>query len=189
MNLFSPIQPGLHRRLILTLLLPLTVIFTIGVFFDYRLAQQTAAIAYDQSLADAALDIAAHLKSRASSEMIALSTEAEAMLRNDSSDQVYFSVRNASGQLLAGDAEVPLLAVESPALTYVDAIISGRKTRAATLQVTHASGALRVTVALARTLFPSRVRGDMRRSATICLPALVSANSSVSLGGSSRSNR
>lgn len=182
MNLFPPNQPGLHRRLILTLLLPLTVIFTIGVFFDYRLAQQTAAIAYDQSLADAALDIAAHLKSRASSEMIALSTEAEAMLRNDSSDQVYFSVRNASGQLLAGDAEVPLLAVESPALTYVDAIISDRKTRAATLQVTHASGALRVTVAETLT---KRDRASDRILTAMILPnifVVISAYGVVLLG-------
>lgn len=89
---------GLRQRLLLAILAPLTLVFSASVFLDYRLAKQTADAAFDQSLADAVLDIAAHIQSSGPQLSVVLSAEAEAMLRSDASDQIYFAVRDDAGR-------------------------------------------------------------------------------------------
>lgn len=102
-----PANWDLRQRLLLAILVPLTFVFVLNVVLDYRLAKATADTAYDQSLVDAALDIAAHIQSSHTSSLFELSVEAEAMLRSDASDHVYFAVRGSDGRLLAGDRELP----------------------------------------------------------------------------------
>ncbi len=139
---------SLRQRLLLAILGPLMVVSAASVFLDYPLAKATADAAFDQSLADAALDIAAHIQTSESQLGVALSAEAEAMLRSDAVDKIYFAVRDSMGRLLAGDADLPdvRVAVRSqPA--FMDSHFRDRLTRAAVQGVTSPRGDITITVA------------------------------------------
>lgn len=161
---------GLRQRLLLAILLPMTAVFAISVVFDYRLAKATADAAFDQSLADAVLDISSHIQAGSDELSLELSSEAEAMLRTDSSDKIYFAVRDGNGHLLAGDSDLPFPAVrplDQP--QFHDLQFRGGWTRAAVHQVDSASGT--ITIAVAETL-TKRNRASRRILVAMILPSL-----------------
>jgi len=100
---------SLRHRLILALLTPLVVILTVSSYFDYQLAKKTANNAHDQALADNVFDLEAHIKKQNPSFKLDLTEEAEAMLRSNAPDMLYFSVSDPFGKVLAGDADLPRL--------------------------------------------------------------------------------
>ena len=109
---------GLRQHLFFAIIAPLLLVFAVSVALGYRLARETADAAFDHSLADAVLDIASHVRTGNASLEIELSGEAEAMLRSDASDTIYFAVRDSGGHLLAGDPDLPvenILALAAPA--------------------------------------------------------------------------
>lgn len=139
---------GLRQRLLLAILAPLMGVFAVSVFLDYRLAKETADAAFDQSLADAALDIASHIQSSGSQIRVALSAEAEAMLRSDASDTIYFAVRDDAGRLLAGDADLPEMRVSARSQPeFEDSRFRDRWIRAAGQRVDSPRGDITITVA------------------------------------------
>jgi len=138
---------GLRQRLLLSILAPLTLIFVISVVFGYQLAEETANAAFDLALTDTALDIASHVES---GEMlrVELSGEAEAMLRRDAADQIYFSVRDRYGALLAGDADLPVIArINAPYPVFEDRTFRDMATRAIAYRVQTSHGEVLITVA------------------------------------------
>ncbi|MGE5489868.1 MAG: sensor histidine kinase [Actinomycetota bacterium] len=143
-----PTHLGLHQRLLLAILVPMSLVFALNVVLDYRLAKETADRAYDQSLTDAALDIAAHIQGGGSHPDFELSSEAEAMLRRDAADQVYFAVRDREGRLLAGDEELP--AGRRPAgkqFLFDDSRFKGENIRSASHRIESPGGEVLITVA------------------------------------------
>lgn len=106
---FAPL--GLRQRLIVALLIPLTLILVASSLFDYRLAKQTANAAHDQGLADSIFDLESHIRKQNFTARLDLTEEAEAMLRSNAPDLLYFSVRDASGKVLAGDSDLPQFAL------------------------------------------------------------------------------
>lgn len=147
----KPLRPqvvlGLRQRLMLAILLPLAAVFAGSIFFGYRLAEETANAAFDLALADSALDIASHIES---GELlrVELSGEAEAMLRRDSADQIFFSVRDRHGTLLAGDADLPSVdAVGAPHPAFADRDFRGTATRAIGYRLHSPHGEVLITVA------------------------------------------
>jgi two-component system sensor histidine kinase TctE len=100
---------SLRQRLILTLLTPLIIILTVSSYFDYRLAKKTANNAHDQALADNVFDLEGHIKKQNPTIKLDLTEEAEAMLRSNTPDTLYFSVSDPSGKVLAGDDDLPKL--------------------------------------------------------------------------------
>ncbi|HZX31055.1 MAG TPA: sensor histidine kinase [Rhodocyclaceae bacterium] len=143
-----PAHLGLHQRLLLAILVPMSLVFVLNVVLDYRLAKETADRAYDQSLTDAALDIAAHIQGGGSHPDFELSSEAEAMLRRDAADKVYFSVRDREGKLLAGDVELP--AGRHPAgkqFLFDDSRFKGENIRSAAHRIETPGGEVLITVA------------------------------------------
>jgi len=162
---------GLRQRLLLAILAPLMMVFAVSVFLDYRLAKETADAAFDQSLADALLDIASHIRSGGPSIDVALSAEAEAMLRSDASDQIYFAVRDTTGHLLVGDAGLPEMLVSTGSQPeFRDSRFRDRPTRTAVQRVASQRGDITITVA--ETL-SKRNRASRRILTAMILPNLV----------------
>lgn len=123
---------SLRQRLLLALLTPLIAILIVSSFFDYRLATQTANAAHDQALTDNVFDLEAHIKSHDTSLELDLSEESEAMLRSNAPDTLYFSVTDASGKLIAGDADLPAFALpKNDRVEMHDATFRGAPVRAA----------------------------------------------------------
>jgi len=107
----KPAAMSLRQRLLLALVIPLLLTFIISAVLDYRLARETADAAFDQSLMDAVLDIASHIKTEKTSLSVVLSAEVEAMVRSNVSDTIFFAVHDTKGRLLAGDGDLPVVAV------------------------------------------------------------------------------
>lgn len=162
---------SLRQRLLLTILTPLMVVLTISVFFDYRLAKGTADVAFDQGLADAALDIASHIKAGDSKLSVELSVDAEALLRSDASDKIYFAVRDGAGQLLAGDADLPVLPMASAdERKFGDSRFRGDPVRAVVQRIDAPLREITVTVAETRT---KRNHASRRILTAMIMPNLI----------------
>ena len=99
---------SIRRRLFALLLLPSVLVLAAGTLSDYFTAVTPFREAYDQSLIDGALALAANVRMNADQKpMLTLPPEAVAILRADSSDSIYYRVSDSTGALVAGDANLP----------------------------------------------------------------------------------
>lgn len=145
--------PSVRHRLLRFLLVPLAVLLGIGIFVDYRSGALPIHRAYDQVLREATLAITAHLHNEHGTIIADLPPQAIDVLRSDSRDAIYYIVRGPHGNVISGDADLPVGPVSSTdgALTsYADATYRGRPIRIASYNVL--VGDARVTVAVAETL-------------------------------------
>lgn len=128
---------SLRQRLILALLTPLIVILTVSSYFDYQLATKTANNAHDQALADNVFDLEAHIKKQDPSFKLDLTEEAEAMLRSNAPDILYFSVSDPFGNVVAGDADLPQLSPpKSDRVEFSSGVHNGSAVRIALHRIT-----------------------------------------------------
>lgn len=100
----SKTLPSLRRRLLLFLLLPMLIVLGGSVFFGYRQALESSNEAYDHALGASVAALAAQIRQENGHIQLDLSHSAEAVLRTDPYDKVYFSVRDSAGQLVSGDS-------------------------------------------------------------------------------------
>ena len=130
-------QPlSLRQRLILALMTPLVIILAASSIFDFQLAKRTANRAHDQALADNVYDLAAHLKRQLPSRDLDLTEEAEAMLRSNAPDMLYFSVADAFGKVLAGDTDLPAVPFpKSERIEFADGLYRGHVVRIASYRI------------------------------------------------------
>src|SRR5512147_1738853 len=99
---------SIRRRLFALLLVPSVLVLAAGTLSDYFTAVTPFREAYDQSLIDGALAVAANVRLDANNKpMLTLPAEAVAILRADSSDAIYYRVSDSTGALIAGDANLP----------------------------------------------------------------------------------
>ncbi len=145
----KPKPPGLRRRLIIALAVPLTFILGISSLLDYRLARETSDSAHDQALADTVFDLESHIRSQSDSAVLELdlTKESEAMLRSNAPDQVYFSIRDNSGRILAGDEDVPEFPTpQNSKVSFIDGIHRGEAVRVALHSIVLPTSELLITV-------------------------------------------
>lgn len=125
---------GIHRRLLQWVLMPLLVLFLVGVYSDFRLAYKPAVDAYDQALVDTTLALAACMKRTGGQVEMVLSPQADAVLRVDRDDRIYFAAFTSAGRRIAGDATLPFVADTESDLEYRDLIVDGQNVRLATMR-------------------------------------------------------
>ncbi|MEB0136355.1 sensor histidine kinase [Actimicrobium sp. CCC2.4] len=100
---------SIRINLLKWLIAPLLAINLIGAALTYRLAWVPAQMAFDQSLADAAWALVPRLRDNDGAILVDLPQQAEQVLRLDHVDEIYFIVRDQSGQVVAGDKDFPSL--------------------------------------------------------------------------------
>jgi two-component system sensor histidine kinase TctE len=139
---------SIRRRLLFLLLGPTAALLLAGAAIDYLTGLAPVYEAYDHSLGDAALAVAAHVRTDAAGHITTdLPPQAVAVLRTDSADTVYYLVLGPDGAYVAGDAGLPSTtdAVTNPSLrssTYRGAAI-----RLASYRAVTEAGPVTVTVA------------------------------------------
>ncbi len=139
---------SLRLRLLKWLILPIVLINLAGASMTYLLAWIPAQIAFDQSLADAAVALSSRLRHGPAGVTIDLPGPAEQILRANDIDSFYFVVRAADGRILAGDADFPMGGrIEAAAH---DGTIRGESIRVAFLPV--AQGDERLLIGVAKTM-------------------------------------
>jgi two-component system sensor histidine kinase TctE len=98
------------RRRLFVFLIPALLLLVIGAAaLTYHVALRVATSAYDRSLLDPALDIAANIRVDAKGPRLAMQAQAQQALLYDHEDDVVFQIRDSSGAVVIGDA-----ALEAP---------------------------------------------------------------------------
>src|SRR5690349_18992703 len=147
-KLVDAARGSIRRRLLRLLLLPLISLLAISVWTDYYTAIEPALSAYDQSLADTAIAVAAHLRSRDGRVALDLPPQAESVMRTDSYDAIYYRVNEIDGSFAAGDRGLPP-APPPQGLNpqFIDSHYDGERVRMAVYRAATAGGPITVQVA------------------------------------------
>ena len=100
-------SPTLRRKLLLYLLIPLTLLWVFSGMVTYFIARNYANIAYDRALFDTVESIEEQIHFTNGHATIELPEVARNILRYDPRDKIYFEVRQADGEVLAGESGIP----------------------------------------------------------------------------------
>jgi two-component system sensor histidine kinase TctE len=139
---------SIRWRLFALLLVPSVLVLGTGTLTDYFTAVTPFREAYDQSLIDGALALAANIHVDANSRpVLALSPEAVTILRADSADFVYYRVSDSRGTLIAGDASLPEAPHSSVNPSRANATYLGERIRVISYRTYTKAGLLTISVA------------------------------------------
>jgi two-component system sensor histidine kinase TctE len=143
---------SLRLRLLAWLLLPLLLVGVAAATGAYFFMERRLGEAYDLNLGDIARALVPYIKARDGHIVLELSQMADAILRADSTDHIYYVVRDGTGKRVAGDEHLQQPpAFPGEALLYWDATLDGRPIRAVALET--AVGGMPVSVTAAETTF------------------------------------
>ena len=122
------------------MLAPMLLIWPIGALLTWVVAQGIAAQPYDLALGEVARGLAGRLTHGTS--QLQLPEEARLWLQADETDLVSFQVLGRRGELLAGDARLPVIEASENAgeLHFHDETVAGERMRVASLWVRVAPG-------------------------------------------------
>lgn len=128
---------SLRRTLLLWLLGPLLLLFSVGTVVVYQLALNYSEDAYDRALEESAGDIHMVIKeSLKNTGHFELSPTVREILLNDKYDKTYFSILDEHGKLLAGDGRLSMPTIESDddGTVYFDDVINDEEVRAIAIE-------------------------------------------------------
>ena len=97
---------SLRLRLFAWLLLPLLVVGATAATGAYVFMERRLTAAYDLDLGDIARTLVPYIHDRNGRLELDLTDVADAILRADSSDHIYYVVRDGVGNVVAGDAHL-----------------------------------------------------------------------------------
>ena len=154
----------IRRRLLLTLIGPLSLLLGAGVALDYAAGIAPLQAAFDQALINEALAAAAQLRTPRGGIEFELTPQAMEMLRADKYDAIYYLVLGPHHEYVAGDEGLPSApaSVDNPALA--DAQFQRNAIRTATYR--HQTAAGEVTITIAETMHK---RDEARRRMLISI--------------------
>ena len=101
-------QPSLRFLLLRWLLPAMLVLLLAGAVTAYWVALRSATKAYDRALFDTALAIVEQLAMYDGKPVLPLTAQARDVLLVDKFDQIFFAVRGPNGELLDGEAGLPM---------------------------------------------------------------------------------
>ncbi len=130
--------PTLRRKLLLYLLVPLSLLWVFSGMVTYFIARNYANIAYDRALFDTVESIEEQIHFTNGRAAIELPEVARDILRYDKTDKVYFEVRQADGDMLAGEPGIPDPPLEDKAIgkaIFHNGTLRGEPIRIASLYV------------------------------------------------------
>ncbi len=162
----SPQQGSLFGEILDWMLAPLLLIWPISVALTWLVAQGIASRPYDRELGETARSLGQQVAAEVAptapgkgKDRYALAPEAAALLRADASDTVFYQVLGLGGELLSGDATLPVPVEEAPIvpweLHFRDDEVGADAVRVAYLWVApqgQAGGAKTMLVQVAETL-------------------------------------
>ena len=141
---------SLRVNLLRLLIPPVALILAVGSIAAYYLSIDPAADAYDQSLINTAIALAERIRIQDGRPVFDLPSAAEAVVRTDKYDKVYFVVRDPQGRVIAGDQDLPPpppgLRADEGVMAY-DAESHGRRLRVTALLVPCGAATCSVNVA------------------------------------------
>jgi two-component system sensor histidine kinase TctE len=174
---------SLRLRLLAWLLPPLVVVAAVAAGGAYMFLERRLTAAYDHDLGDIARALIPYIRDDRGRLYIDFTPQAEAVLRADSIDQIYYAVLDPQGKLLAGDRNMPS-AEPAGALAprFWDATRQAERVRAVVIDSIAAGQPVRV-VAAETTRKRQRASRDALLSAIVpAVLLLVAAVAGIVLG-------
>ncbi len=98
---------SLRRRLLAWLLPPLVVVGVVAGAGAYVFMERRLTAAYDQNLGDIARALVPYIRVEDARVSLDFSKQADAILRADSQDKIYYAVIDPAGHVVAGDRALP----------------------------------------------------------------------------------
>ncbi|MBC8021550.1 MAG: sensor histidine kinase N-terminal domain-containing protein, partial [Burkholderiales bacterium] len=98
---------SLRLRLLAWLLPPMLVVAIVAAGGAYMFLERRLTAAYDHDLGDIARALLPHIRDDAGRLVVDFTPQAEAVLRADSIDQIYYTLFDARGAPAAGDRAMP----------------------------------------------------------------------------------
>jgi two-component system sensor histidine kinase TctE len=140
---------SLWGRLMLFLLVPLLALSALSIVTDYRTNLSQSNGAYDHALTGSAVALAALIGVHHGELRVDLPPSAEAMLRIDPVDKVYFAIYDSVGRRIAGDAELDGKVIEDEGInpTFHDDSLKGQNVRVVTYRARGPGGEATIVVA------------------------------------------
>ena len=169
-------RSSVRRRLLLFLIPSLLVLIVGAAALTYHVALRVATSAYDRSLLDPALDIAANIEIEADGPRLAMQAQAQQALLYDHEDAVVFQVRDAKGAVVIGDDGI----APPPTLARGERAFFDSRVRAEPVRVAAVRSDSGIYVQVAETLH-KRNRLVWEILAAGLLPALVIAAGTLAL--------
>jgi two-component system sensor histidine kinase TctE len=130
-----PAPHSLFGEILDWMLAPLLLLWPISIVATNHVANQIADLPYDRQMGTSVLAIVRHVDIRENGVFVFIPDAARDMLRSDDDDTVYYQVRDSSGEVLTGDADIPVPEESPPAavgtLRYRDDTIDGDEVRVA----------------------------------------------------------
>lgn len=149
-------RASLRAQLLQRLLPAMLAMLLAGAGTAYWVAWRSATKAYDRALLDTALAIAEQVHMVAGRPELSLTPQSRAVLLTDKYDAVFYAVRGPNGELLDGEAGLPLPPAGAPLLgepanrIYYDEQLRGKPVRLAALRTE--LGGMEISVLAAETL-------------------------------------
>jgi len=164
---------SLRLRLLAWLLLPLVIVGATAAGGAYFFMERRLTSAYDLDLGDIARALVPYVKERDGKLALELSPTADAILRADSMDHIYYVVRDEDGHVVAGDPHLgPPPRIPGESLIFWDDTLDGRPIRAVALDA--ATGGMPVSVVAAETTFKRQHASEDAMLSAIAPAALLS---------------
>ena len=170
-------RPGSIRRRLLLFLIPSLLLLIFGAAaLAYYVGLRVATSAYDRSLLDPALDMAANVRMEPAGPRLEMLEQAQEALLYDHEDTLVFQVRGPGGEIVAGDADLPPPpSLETGKPAFFDSRSHGQPVRVAAVRSD--SG---LYVQVAETLHKrNRLIGEILAAGM--LPALLIASATLAL--------
>ena len=137
---------SIHRRLLLLLLPPLTLLMLVGGFADYRASMFFMRTAYDQSLADAAFAQAALVKVTDGRIYAQLPPPAQSSVHTHRAETFVYSIWGPDHLLVAGNPQLPGALAGEGNPSYADAWLGRERIRVVTYRMPTAAGVATINV-------------------------------------------
>jgi two-component system sensor histidine kinase TctE len=164
---------SLRLRLLAWLLLPLVIVGITAATGAYLFVERRLTAAYDLDLGDIARALVPYVKVRDGQMELELSPVADAVLRSDSTDRIYYVIRDEHGHVVAGDVHLnPPPRLPGEALLFWDDTLEGRSIRAVALDA--ATGGMPISIVAAETTFKRKHAYEDAMLSAIAPAALLS---------------
>jgi two-component system sensor histidine kinase TctE len=126
---------SLRARLLLWLLPPLLVVGVVATTGAYVFLERRLTDAYDLDLGDIARALVPYVRVNEGRTVLTIDPQADAVLRADSTDQIYYAILDDMGDLMAGEHDMPRPQfVPEPTAKFWDDTHLGQPVRATILR-------------------------------------------------------
>jgi two-component system sensor histidine kinase TctE len=140
------VNSSISRQLILWLAIPLMMVALCGALIHYFYNVAPVVISSDRRLKDAANALMAHVVVKQGHVALDLNSNVRPSLPH--SDSIKYALRDSSGNLLAGDAQLPIVTLDSENTQLLAmAQVDGRSVRTLTTRFDSPAGLTTITVA------------------------------------------